>query len=139
MRSSIILVLTLILSGCAYLPSEVTRMEMTARDRGTVYYGTISRELASVVNITVEIDRRIYSGNFERTLPNATFGLYRVYGPRDAAPKSAEALSRTNYTWAILSSVDNRILTCDFTDNGGKDASGLCIDDARQVYDVILG
>jgi hypothetical protein len=138
MRSSVIPVLTLILSGCAYLPTEVSRMQMTARDGGTVYSGTIKRELPAVVNITVEIDRRIYSGNFELTRPNATFGLYRVYGPRDAAPKTAQALSRTNHTKAILSSSDNRILTCDFTDDGGTEASGLCVDDARRVYDVIL-
>ncbi|HWQ94467.1 MAG TPA: hypothetical protein VN418_03070, partial [Gammaproteobacteria bacterium] len=100
MRSSIVLVLTFILSGCAYMPSEVSQMQMTARDRGAVYYGTIRRELPAVVIITVEIDRRIYRGNFEVTFPNATFGLYQAYGPRDAAPKTAQALSGTNYTRA---------------------------------------
>ncbi len=142
MRSSIALVLASILSGCAYVPTDsfvqVSRVQMTARDRGTIYYGTIRRELPAVVNITVEVDRRTYSGNLELTFPNETFGLYALYGPRDAAPKSAEVLRQTNYTKAILSSTDQRLLTCDFTDNGGKEVNGLCVDEARRVYDVIL-
>ena len=139
MRALIMPVLTLILAGCAYMPSEVTRMQMTARNNGTVYYGTINRELPRVVNITVEVDRRVYSGSLELTRPNEISGLYRVYGARDAAPKSAPALSQTNYMRALLSSSDKRVLTCDFTDYGGKDASGLCVDEAQRVYDVILG
>ncbi len=138
MRSSIILLLTLIMSGCAYLPTDVSRVQMTARDSGAVYYGTIRRDLPAVISITVEVDRRVYRGNFELTFPNTTFGLYSVYGPRDAAPKTSQALSQTNYTKAILSSSDDRVLTCDFTDNGGKEISGMCIDDARRVYDLIL-
>jgi hypothetical protein len=139
MRSSIMLVLTLMVAGCAYMPSEVTRLQLTPRGGGPVYFGSIIRENPRVVTITVEIDRRLYSGNLELTRPNEIYGLYRVYGARDAAPKSAPVLSQTNYMRALLSSSDNRILTCDLTDNGGKDASGLCIDEAQRVFDVILG
>ena len=39
---------------------------------------------------------------------------------------------------AILSSSDHRLLTCDFTDFGGKSAAGLCVDDTKRVYDVIF-
>ena len=143
MRLAIALVLALILSGCAYAPTDtfvqVSRVQMTARDSGTVYYGTISRSFtANVVNVAVEVDRRIYSGNLELTFPNETFGLYALYGPRDAAPKSTEALRQTNYTKAVLSSTDKRLLTCDFTDSGGKEARGLCVDEVRRVYDVLL-
>ena len=142
MRSAIVLVLTLILPACAYVPTDafvqVSRVQLTARDGGAVYYGTIKRELPAIVSMTVEVDRRVYTGNFELTSANTTFGLYAVYGPRDAAPKTAETRSRTNYTKAILSSADSRNLTCDFTDVGGKDASGLCVDDAQRVFDVIL-
>jgi hypothetical protein len=143
MRSSIALVLASILWGCAHMPTDtfvqVSRMQMTVRDGGAVYYGTLNRSLsANVVNMTVEVDRRVYTGLFELTLPNETFGLYALYGPRDAAPKTAQALSRTNYSKAILSSTEQRLLTCDFTDEGGKEARGLCVDEAKRVYDVIL-
>jgi hypothetical protein len=139
MRSAIVLVLTVIVAGCAYMPTNVTRIQMTARDGGTVYSGIIKRTLPAVVNITVEVDRRVYYGNFELTYPNETFGLYQVYGlPRDAAPATAQPSSRTNYSRAILSSSDQRILRCDFTDDAGRDARGLCVDEASRVYDVTM-
>ena len=138
MRSAISSLLTLILWGCAYLPPEVSSLQVTARDGGLVYYGTIKHELPAVVTITVEVDRRVYSGRFELTGANETFGFYRAYGPPDAVPRTAQDLSRTNYTRAILSSSDYRILRCDFTDTGGRQANGVCVDDARRVYDVVL-
>jgi hypothetical protein len=137
MRSLLIFVLILIVAGCAAIPGGYSQMQLTTRDGGRVYYGTIGRELP-LVTITVDIDRRIYSGTLERTGPNATYGLYSVYGMGDAATKSAPELSNTNYTKAILSTFDNRTLTCDFTDNRGQDVRGLCIDEARRVYDVVL-
>jgi hypothetical protein len=139
MRSTIVLVLTLIFAGCAYQPTNVSRIQMTARDGGAVYYGIVKRNLPAVVNITVEVDRRVYSGNFELTHANETFGLYVVYGlPRDAAPATLQPSARTNYTRAILSSSDQHILRCDFIDDGGRDAKGLCVDDGSRVYDVTM-
>jgi hypothetical protein len=138
MRNSIIPVLLAMLAGCAYLPGEATRMQLTARDGGAVYYGTVKRTDPAVVNITVEIDRRTYRGDLTRTFPNETFGLYAQYGRRDAPAKTAQDLSRMNYTKAILSSTDGRILTCDFTDEGGPEVSGLCADNARRVFDAVL-
>ncbi len=91
-----------------------------------------------MVNMTVEIDRRIYAGNLELTNPNTTYGLYEMYGSRDAAPKTPQELERMNFTKAVLSSTDNQRLTCDFTDVSGRDAIGLCVDEARRVYDVII-
>jgi hypothetical protein len=139
MRSIGMSILVSIVAGCAYLPANVTRVQMTARDGGTVYYGIIKRTLPAVVNITVEVDRRVYYGNFELTYPNETFGLYHVYGlPRDVAPATAQPSSRINYSRAILSSSDQRILRCDFTDDGGREARGLCVDQSSRVYDVTL-
>ena len=137
MRAAGILLLTFVFGGCATLPNTVTQMRMTARD-GAMYEGTVRYTGLAVVTITVEIDRRLFLGNAELTTANTTFGLYRLYGPRDAAPKTADTLSRTNYTRAILSSTDNRIINCDFTDVGGATASGLCIDDSKRVYDVVF-
>jgi hypothetical protein len=139
MRSIVISILTLIIAGCAYMPTNASRVQMTAREGGTVYYGIIKRTLPAVVNITVEVDRRVYYGNFELTHANETFGLYAVYGlPRDSAPATAQPSGRINYTRAILSSSDRRILTCEFTDDAGRDARGLCVDEASRVYDVTM-
>lgn len=143
MRLSIALVLASILWGCTHMPTDtfvqVSRVQMTARDGGAVYYGTISRSFsANAANITVDVGRRVYTGLFELTRSNETFGLYALYGPRDAAPKTADALNRTNYSKAVLSSTEQRVLTCDFTDEGGKEARGLCVDESKRVYDVIL-
>ena len=137
MRAAGGLLLALIFGGCATLPNTVSQMQMTARD-GAVYHGTVQYTALAVVTITVEIDRRLFRGNAELTSANTTFGLYRLYGAHDAAPKTAETLSRTNYTRAILASTDSRKLTCDFTDVGGNDASGLCVDESKRVYDVVF-
>ena len=128
----------LLMTGCAYTPIDVSELQMTARDGGAVYYAALRRDSPAVITITAEIDRRTYAGKLELTDANATFGLYQLYGPRDAAPAPAAALARTNFMKAILSSTDNRLLTCDFTDVGGRNAAGLCVDDARRVYDVVF-
>jgi hypothetical protein len=138
MRQATLLVLTLILGACAYMPTNVSQVQMTGRNGGAVYHGAITREGPAIVSMTVEIERRVYGGNLELTRPNATFGLYQRYGSSDAAPNTAAIIERTNYTRAILSSTDNRILNCDFTDVGGARAGGLCVDDANRVYDVVL-
>ena len=138
MRIPFLLVLAATLASCAYLPEYASQLQLTSRSEGKVYFGTIRRVLPAVVTITLEIDRRTYTGKFESTAPNATFGLYEVYGPPDAPPKSAQALSSTNYTRAILSTSDRRIMNCDFTDVGGMDARGICVDEGRRVYDVVL-
>ena len=138
MRIPLLLVLAAVVSGCAHLPENTSQLQLTSRASGQVYFGTIRRVLPAVVTITLEVDRRTYTGNYELTAPNATFGLYDVYGPGDAAPKSAQTLSATIYTRAILSTSDRRIMNCDFTDVGGKDARGICVDEGRRVYDVVL-
>ena len=138
MRAAIVLLATLISSGCAYLPTGLSQVQLTARDGGAVYYGSVMREGLALVNMTVEVDRRIYRGNVELTNPNTTFGLYQRYGSRDAAPVTGAVLARTNFTKAILSSTDNRVLNCDFTDVAGANAGGLCVDEAQRVYDVIF-
>jgi hypothetical protein len=66
------------------------------------------------------------------------FGFYQCYGARDAALAAAEILVCTNFTKAILSSTDHRLMTCDFSDVAGANAGGLCVDDAQRVYDVIF-
>jgi len=138
MRPVFIAVLASIVSGCAYIPRDVSQVEIKARDSDIVHYGVIKRELPAVVTLTVEINRRIYSGNFEQTFPNAMFGLYTLYGRPDTLPNSSAALSRAKYAKAILTSSDQRILTCDFADYGDKDTNGLCVDEVNRVYDVVL-
>jgi hypothetical protein len=138
MRLAFIVLIAAMVSGCAYLPRDVSRVEIKPRDGDAVYYGVVKRASPAVATVTVEIDRRVYTGNFERTFPNATFGHYVYYGLRDAASKTAEELSETIYAKAILSSSDLRVLTCDFTDTGTKGATGLCVNEAGRVYDVIL-
>ena len=138
MRAAIVLLLATVFSGCAYLPTGISQVQLTARDGGAVYYGAVRREGLALVSMTVEIDRRFYLGNIELTSANTTFGLYQQYGARDAEPMSAETLRRTNFTKAVLTSTDNRNMTCDFTDVAGTDAHGLCVDQAQRVYDVIF-
>jgi len=138
MRAAIVIFLTLMSTGCAYLPPGLSQVQLTARDGGAVYYGSVRREGLALVSMTVEVDRRIYLGNVELTSANTTFGLYQRYGARDAAPATGAALARTNFTRAILSSTDNRVMNCDFTDVAGWNAGGLCIDEAQRVYDVIF-
>ena len=138
MRAAIVIFLSLISTGCAYLPTGISQVQLTARDGGAVYYGSVRREGLALVSMTVEVDRRTYLGNMELTSANSTFGLYQRYGSRDAAPTTAVNLRYTNFTKALLSSTDNRVMTCDFTDVAGKDAGGLCVDEAQRVYDVIF-
>lgn len=138
MRAAIVIVLALISTGCAYLPTGLSQVQLTARDGGAIYYGSVRREGLALVSMTVEVDRRIYLGNVELTSANTTFGLYQRYGARDAVPTTGAALARTNFTKAILSSTDSRVMNCDFTDVAGKNAGGLCVDEAQRVYDVIF-
>ena len=119
MRAAIIVVLTLISTGCAYLPTGISQVQLTARDGGAVYYGSVRREGLALVSMTVDVDRRIYLGNVELTSANSTFGLSQRYGAREAAPV-------------------NRLMNCDFTDVAGANAGGLCVDEAQRVYDVIF-
>jgi hypothetical protein len=138
MRAVAVIVLTLIGGGCAYLPTGLSQVQLTARDGGAVYYGSVRREGLALVSMTVEVDRRVYLGNVELTNPNTTFGLYQRYGARDAAPAAGAVLARTNFSKAILSSTDNRVMNCDFTDVAGTNAGGLCVDDAQRVYEVVF-
>lgn len=138
MRAAFLSVPTLLFTACAYLPPGLSQAQLSARDGGVTYNGSLRREGLAIVKLRVEIDRRVYEGNVELTRPNETFGLYALYGARDAAPKSPETLGWTNYSRAILSSSDNRVLKCDFTDFAGKNAGGLCVDEAQRVYDVIF-
>ena len=137
-RAALILLLASVAAGCAYLPTGISQVQLTARDGGAVYYGAVRHEGLALVGMTVEVDRRIYAGNLELTNPNSTFGLYQRYGARDAAPRTGETLAGTNFTKAILSSTDHRLLRCDFTAVRGAGAAGLCVDDAGRVYDVIF-
>lgn len=138
MRAAIVLLLTLTSTGCAYLPTGLSQVQLTSRDGGAVYAGSVRREGLALVSMTVEVERRSYLGNIELTSANTTFGLYQRFGARDAAPATGATLAHTNFTKAILSSTDNRLLTCDFTDVAGANAGGLCVDDAQRVYDVIF-
>ena len=74
----------LLMAGCAYTPIDVSELQLTARDGGMVYYAALRRDSPAVITITGEIDRRVYAGKLELTDANATFGLYQLYGPRDA-------------------------------------------------------
>ena len=67
MRLSLILIPALLLAGCAYLPVDASRVQLTARDGGAIYQGTIKRVVPAVVNITVEVDRRVYTGRLAPT------------------------------------------------------------------------
>jgi hypothetical protein len=138
MRAVAVIVLTSIVGGCAYLPTGLSQVQLTARDGGAVYYGSVRREGLALVSMTVEVDRRVYVGNVELTNPNTTLGLYQRYGARDAAPATGAVLASTNFTKAILSSTDNRVMNCDFTDIAGANAGGLCVDDAQRVYEVVF-
>ena len=138
MRAVLLSVLCMVFAGCAYQPGEYSHMQLTARGDGGVYYGSIRRNGLALVNMTVEIDRRTYFGNLELTRPNETQGLYQRYGANDAAPKTPEVLAQTNYTIAVLSSIDNKVLKCDFTDVAGRTPVGLCVDEAQRVYDVVI-
>jgi hypothetical protein len=138
MRPVVVLLLTLVFAGCAYLPPNVSQVQMTARNGGEIYQGAVRQESPAVVKIIVEIDRRTYEGTLELTEPNTTFGLYQLYGPTAAAPKSGAVLGRTTFTKAIMSSTDQRVMHCDFTDVRGLSMAGLCIDQAQRVYDVIF-
>ena len=53
-----------------------------SRDSDAVYYGYIKRGLPAVVTVTVEINHRIYSGNFEETFANATFSTMWRFHPK---------------------------------------------------------
>ncbi|MDB5811910.1 MAG: hypothetical protein JWN94_4032 [Betaproteobacteria bacterium] len=138
MRSVLLGMVLLTLSGCAYLPPGLSQVQLTPRNSDTIYYGSVRLEGLAVVKLTVEIDRRIYAGNLEITRSNETLGLYERYGSRNAAPKTPAVLAATNFSKAVLSSTENRLLRCDFTDVGGTSAGGICIDDAQRLYDVIF-
>ncbi len=140
MRSLLILGIAMIFTGCAQMPrsTDVTQLQMTARDNGAVYYGSARREFLRVTSLTLEVDRRIYNGNIELTDPNASFGLYQIYGARNAAPKSADTLRGTNFRSAILSSTDKLTIKCDFVDYRGTDTHGICIDQSQRVFDAVL-
>ena len=140
MRAVLLSLTIVLLAGCAYMPPDNSkRVQVSARDGGVVYHGYMARPSPAVIKLTVEIERRVYEDNLELTQANNTFGLYERYGARDAAPKTAEALDRTNYMRAILSSSDRQILRCDFTDISGRNAGGICVDSVQRVYDVTFG
>ena len=57
----------LLVAGCAYTPTDVSELQLTARDGGLVYYAALRRDSPAVVTITGEIDRRVYTGMLELT------------------------------------------------------------------------
>lgn len=139
MRSLLIVIFALVVSGCAYKSTEFSQLQMTARGSGDVYYGIVKRTYApGVLTITVDIDRRIYHGNYELTAPNTTFGYARAYGQGESIAGAASTLGDTTYGIAILSSTDKRILRCDFTSGGNNSGRGICVEDSGRVYTVAL-
>ena len=138
MRSLIVLALALLVSGCGYKTTEFSRLQMTARGSNDVYYGVVTREVFPVVTLTIDIDRRIYRGNYELTAPNTTFGFTQIYDRSESGGSAASSLGRTDYGIAILSSTDKRILRCDFTSGGNNPGRGICVEDNGRVYTVQL-
>ena len=139
MRSLLILVLALLLSGCAYKSTDFSQLQMQERGSGDVYYGVVTRTYApGVLTITVDIDRRIYRGNYELTAPNTTVGFARLYDRSESTTGAASALANTTYGIAILSSTDKRVLRCDFTSGDNNNGRGICVEDGGRVYIVAL-
>jgi hypothetical protein len=139
MRSLLILALALLVSGCAYKSTSFSQLQMKERGGSDVYYGVATREYTPiVVTITIDIDRRIYRGNYELTEPNTTFGFARTYGQAEGGAGMAATLSKTNYGIAILSSTDKRILRCDFTSSTDGYGRGICVEDSGRIYNVEL-
>jgi hypothetical protein len=139
MRSLLVLVLALLVSGCAYKSIDFSQLQMQERGSRDVYYGVVKHTYApGVLTITVDIDRRIYHGNYELTAPNTTFGFARIYDRTESTAGAASTLGNTTYGIAILSSTDKRVLRCDFASGGNNNGRGICVEDSGRVYIVAL-
>jgi hypothetical protein len=126
---------------CAALSACTFDATLMARDSGRTYKGELSGGAAGSGTMTVTIDGTTYSGPAARVASNDTFGFASAYGWNSHGGTST-ALG-TSYTAgdvtvkALLSSPDGRGLRCDLVGRyptGG----GICVDDDKHVYDVIL-
>ncbi|MEX3979136.1 hypothetical protein AB4Y45_09140 [Paraburkholderia sp. EG287A] len=83
----------------------------------------------------------VHSGPVVRVASNDTFGFATAYGVNSRG-QSATAISSASsigdkYAKAILSSTDGHGLRCDLVGQFPT-AGGICVDDQRRVYDVVM-
>ncbi len=126
------LALLCVIAGCSY------NIQLTARDGGKVYSGKSHGGTGSG-SIDITIDDRLYTGEMVRTAPSETFGLLQQYG---AGPKPTsgvdEGFGGTVEIKAQPVSSDGRGLRCDFTVDVQGLGGGICVDDSKHVYDVVI-
>jgi hypothetical protein len=92
-----------------------------ARD-GKIYTGTAEGNGFGSGSMTVTIDDKTYTGPMVRTAINSEFAS-------GGGTVQAEAL---------LSTSDGHGLRCHLTGDGAGHGGGVCVDDGKRTYDVIL-
>lgn len=127
-----------LVSGC----SATFDMSVMPRDSGKLYSGWLYGKGDGTGKAEIAIEGKVFSGPAVRSSSGdtGTFALINSYGPGGPRSSTAVAVSDTGAgvtVKAILRSEDGHGLRCDFQSlpTGG---SGVCMDDNKQVFDVIL-
>lgn len=135
-KTALIALACVAFTGCAY------QVQMMPRDSGKVFSGEASSSGGGTGSIFITIDGDRYDGTYMQVASDAQFGFVQAYGSNNrgtratATATSVSGGSNSAYK-AILTSQSGKGLRCDFQ-SSGMGAAGVCVDDARKPYDVIV-
>ncbi len=132
----------LALTGCASTYS----LTLMPRNSGKLYYGeAVEQSAGGPAVVTVQIDDKVYTGNWVASTPASTTGYvsggFGWYGRRGGIGFGGGPVVVDNPSGgeskALLQSADGAGLRCDFRGTGSRaSGGGTCTDDKGLVYDV---
>lgn len=124
------LALAALLSGCSM---NVTLMP---RDSGSVYRGELTSSGNGSGSMKVDLAGRSCTGPASRVASGESVGVISTFGGRGAGVGTVVS-SGDARVMALLTCSDGTGLRCEFTGRDGQ-GGGVCVDDARRVYDVLI-
>ena len=136
------LVLLAALSGC----TSTYQLTLMPRTAGKLYYGeAVEQSAGGLVNLTITIEDKTYTGTWLATTPDRTSGTVSAgigFGSRrggfgfGTAPVVIDNPTGGE-SKALLQAADGSGLRCDFKGtSSGRSGGGTCIDDTGLIYDV---
>ena len=136
MKRAVFLALSLVLSGCAY------QLTLMPRDGGSMYQGTATGDgVSGRGEMSVTIQGDTYQGTWTAVRDYSSMTLMNAYGQNNRGVR-AQAIGYGTTTsagssgLALLRSLNNKGLRCEFQYGGYGTGLGVCQDDAGRLFDM---
>ena len=134
MKKALLAAAAITLSGCSYT------LQLMPRDSGQMYQGTASGAPGGGSGpMSVTIDGIQYNGSWTAIRPGDQLTIMNAYARSGAASANAfgtsQSYGQSAYGRALLSGA-GRGLRCEFAYSNAGAGQGVCVDDAKRVFDL---